>query len=181
MPAGRQVTFSGQILSNTASCTDDEFVRIRRRIHGTNKFKSLFGAQTDAEGNFSVKRRAKKSADYIAVAPADDQCQRASSDPVSVLVKVVLQILPSDKTPERGTSIRFKSSVRPQHDGSRLILQRKKGRRWVKVAVTRLNKRSIGNFLVEVNFNQRTFRTKWPKQHKDHIGNTSRAVTIKSH
>ena len=120
-------------------------------------------------------------ADYIAVAPANAQCAEASSDPVTVLVKVLMQILPSDKTPQRGERIRIKSSVRPQHDGTRLILQRKKGRRWVTIDRTTLNKRSIGNFTVRASFNSRTFRTKWKSQHADHETGTSKAVRIRTH
>lgn len=180
MPAGRKVTFSGRIRSDDLSCTNDEFVQIRRRIHGETEFKDLFGTQTDQQGNFSVERRARKGADYIAIAPGHDNCAEDTSGEVTVLVKVLIQILPSNKTPDRGDTIRIKSSVRPQHDGTRLILQRKKGGGWVKVKATKMNNRSIGNFWVKARWNQRTFRTVWRKQHEDHISNRSRAVTIKT-
>ena len=179
--AGRNVTFSGQILSGDPSCTDNEFIQIRRRIHGTNSFQDLFFTQTDSQGRFSVTKRTKFSADYIAVATAHDNCREATSGEVTVKVKVKIQILPSDKNPERGETIRIKSSVRPSHDKTKMILQRKKGRRWVKVATTRLNNRSIGNFFIEANFNSRTFRTKWRSPDADHEGNVStRSVTIKT-
>jgi hypothetical protein len=178
--AGRSVTFSGQILSGDQSCTDNEFVQIRRRILGTSEFKDLFFAETDSQGRFSVSKRVKFSADYIAVARASENCREATSGEVTVKVKVKIQILPSDKSPQRGETIRIKSSVRPSHDDTRMILQRKKGRRWVKVATTRLNNRSIGNFFIEANFNSRTFRTKWNSPDADHEGNKSRTVTIRT-
>ena len=179
--AGRNVTFSGQVLSGDQSCTDNEFVQIRRRIHGTSTFRDLFFTATDDQGRFSVTKRTKFSADYIGVATAHDNCQEATSGEVTVEVKVKIQILPSDKNPQRGETIRIKSSVRPSHDKTKMILQRKKGRGWVKVATTRLNNRSIGNFFIKANFNSRTFRTKWRSPHADHAGNVStRSVTIKT-
>lgn len=180
MPAGRKVTFSGQIVSNDASCTDDEFVQIRRRIHGTTTFEDLFGTQTDADGRFSVDRRARKSASYIAVAPAHDNCREDTSDEATTLVKVLISILPSDKNPDRGETIRIKSAVKPQHDQTRLILQRKKGDRWVKQAATTMNNRSRGNFWVKARWKSRTFRTLWRSQDEEHESNRSRAVTIRT-
>ncbi len=180
MPAGRTLTLSGQILSNDESCTDNEFVRIRRRILGTTTFEDLFATRTDSQGRFSVETRPRRSADYIAVATAHDNCQEDTSGEVTVLVKVLIQILPSDENPDRGDRIRFKSSVRPQHDGTTLLLQRKKGRRWVTVDRDRLNNRSIGNFTVRANFGSRTFRTRWRSQDAEHESNTSRAVTIRT-
>ncbi len=180
MPAGRTVTFSGQVLSNDRTCTDNEFVQIRRRILGTTSFRDLFATRTDSQGGFRIETRARKSADYIAVVTQQNNCQQDTSDEVTVLVKVLIQILPSDKNPDRGDTIRFKSSVRPEHDRTTLLLQRKKGRRWVTVDRDKLNKDSIGNFTVRANFGSRTFRTKWKSQDAEHESNTSREVTIRT-
>lgn len=182
IPAGRQFTLSGNLLSSDSSCADsNEFIQIQRRIHGTTQYENLFATAPNDQGRFSVTTRGRKSADYIAVAPAHDNCQQATSGEVTVLVKVIVQILPSDKTPAKGDRIRIKSSVRPQHDGTKLLLQRKKGRRWVTIDRTTLNKRSIGNFTVRASFNSRTFRTKWKSQHADHETGTSKAVRIRTH
>jgi hypothetical protein len=178
--AGRQVTFSGQILSGDTSCTDNEFVQIRRRVLGTTTFQNLMTTATDSQGRFTFTRRVTESADYTAVATAHDNCREATSGEVTVLVKVKLQILASDKTPNRGDRIRIKSSVVPQHDGTKLVLQRKKGRNWVKVDTATLNRRSRATFTVEANFRNRTFRTFWRSQDAEHESNSSRGVTIKT-
>lgn len=180
VPAGRTVTFSGQILSQDQSCVDNEFVEIRRRVHGTTTSAPFETTATNSEGRFELRTRVKKSATYVAVAPAHDNCRASSSGEVSVLVKVVIQIAASDQTPQRGDRFRLKSSVRPQHDGTTLILQRKKGRRWVTVDKDKLNSRSIASFTVVANFDRRTFRTKWRSQDDEHETNTSPTVTIRS-
>ena len=178
--AGRQVTFSGQILSGDQSCTDNEFVQIRRRVLGTTTFRDILTTGTDAQGRFTFTRRVTESADYIAVATAHDNCREASSGEVTVAVKVKLAIVASDTTPSRGDRVRIKSSVVPQHDGTRLVLQRKKGNRWVKVAAEKLNRRSRAQFVVEATFGSRTFRTFWKSQDAEHDGNKSRGITIRT-
>jgi hypothetical protein len=178
--AGRQVTFSGQVLSSDASCTDNEFIQIQRRVLGTTTFEDYETAQTDSQGRFTFTRRVVQGADYVATANAHDNCRDASSGEVTVLVKVRMQILASDKSPERGDRIRFKSSVRPQHDGTELLLQRKKGRRWVTVERDELNRRSIAQFVIDADFKKRTFRTRWKSQDAEHETNNSRPITIKT-
>ena len=178
--AGRQVTFVGQILSGDRTCTDNEFVQIRRRVLGTTNFRNILTTGTDDQGRFTFTRRVTESADYIAVATAHDQCRESSSGEVTVLVKVKLQIIASDTTPDRGDRVRIKSSVVPQHDGTRLILQRKKGKSWVKVDVAKLNRRSRAQFVITANFGSRTFRTFWKSQDAEHESNSSRGLTIRT-
>lgn len=178
--AGRKVTFSGQILSGDQSCTDNEFVQIRRRVFGTTTYEDILTTASDAQGRFTFTRRVVKSADYTATATAHDQCRDATSGEVTVEVKVRMQIVVSDKTPDRGDRIKIKSSVRPQHDRTTLLLQRKKGRRWVTVDRDKINRRSVGSFVVRANFRQRTFRTKWKSQDAEHATNTSTKRTIRT-
>lgn len=180
--AGGRIVLSGRIFSENEGCTDaQEFVRIRRRNHGTDRYRNFAGLNTDGEGAFTLATRVKRSADYVARAPAHDDCERASSTPVSVLVKVKMQIAVSDVTPRKGQLIEIKSSVRPQHDGTRLVLQRKKGRRWVRFMSTDLNRRSIGGFVVRAGFRSRTFRTKWVSQSSANASNVSRMVRVRTH
>lgn len=180
--AGQPITFSGRIFSNDSSCSDaQEFVQIRRRIHGTNRYRNLAGVNTDDQGTFTLRSRQRKSADYLAVAPAHDQCKEATSSPVSVLVRVRMQIAASDATPNRGQLIRIKSSVRPQHDGTRLVLQRKKGDRWIRFMVRKLNRRSVADYVFRASFKQARFRTRWNSQSAANESGTSRIVTIRTH
>ncbi len=98
-------------------------------------FIDVFSASTDSQGRFTVTDRPTKSAAYIAVVEADDNCEGDTSDEVTVLVRVKLRITPSENNPERGDRIRIKGSLRPQHDGTKMILQRKKNGRFVRFKV----------------------------------------------
>jgi hypothetical protein len=179
--AGTTVNFSGQLLSgNDRSCSDNEFIQIQRRILGTTTFENLSSTTTDSQGRFSFGEEADRSADYVALAPAHDNCRSATSPEVQVLVQVRVAIAVNDRTPERGDRIRFKSSVRPQHDGTNLLLQRRKGGRWVTVDRDRLNRRSIAQFTVRANFNRASFRTRWKSQDSEHESNNSRRMTIRT-
>ncbi len=124
--------------------------------------------------------RPTKSADYIAVVEAEDNCEGDISDEVTVLVRVKLRITPSENTPDRGERIRIKGSVRPQHDGTKMILQRKKNGRFVRFKVDTLNRRSFANYVFRARFNRAVFRVKWRSQDDDHVGNTSRQITIRT-
>lgn len=180
--AGRTVTLSGTIFSSDNSCTDNEFVRIRRRIHGTNTFQDFKTATTGSDGGYQASAKIRKSADYRALAPAHDQCQDATSDPTSVLAKVKVSISVSDTTPARGTTIAIRGGVSPKHRGTKVILQRRKGRRWVRVAADTLNGRSRYAFSVDATWRRaRAFRVRWKSQDDDHRANKSKVVRVRTH
>ena len=179
--AGKTVTLSGQVTAVETSCEDNELVEIHRRIHGTNNFKPFAEDATDANGAFQTSILVKKSADYMAVLNAHDDCSAATSNDETVLAKVKLFLAVEDKTVNRGDIVRIKVAIRPQHDGTRVILQRKKGTRWVKVDVDDANKRSIAKFRFPANWDgARVFRAKWPKQHQDHEAGRSRRAEIRT-
>lgn len=176
---GDEITLSGRIISSDSSCTDNEFVRILDRIHGTSGFNDRTSTTTDAQGSFSATIVVRSSADYQAVAPAHDNCQDASSDPATVLVKVKVSSTASKFRPERGETVRFVGKVTPNHRGTKAILQRKKGQRWVKVAVDQLNQRSRFRFVVDADWRrERVFRVLWRSQDDDHAAGRSRNMRI---
>ena len=175
----RPVTFSGQIFSSDSTCRDGEFVRIQRRVHGTNSFTNFASATTDADGSFERTVNLRNSADYQAVVAAHDNCQASQSDPATVLVKVKVTRTASDFRPESGETVRFLGKVVPNHKGTKVVLQRKKGGRWVKVAVDTLNKRSRYRFDRRATWPvKRVFRIKWKSQDAEHETNFSRPMRI---
>jgi hypothetical protein len=179
---GAQVTLSGRIFSSNASCTDNEFVQITRRVHGTNQFQNLTTTQTAADGQFEKSLTVTRSASYQAVSPAHDNCATASSDPVTVLVKVKVSIDVSDFRPERGSTVTFTGKVTPGHGGTKVVLQRKKGGRWVKVDTDQLNNRSRYSITIDAFWRQdRAFRIKWSSSDEDHEANTSQSVKVTTH
>lgn len=179
---GTLITLSGRIFSSNSSCTDNEFVQIKRRVHGTSTFVDLTSTQSASDGSFEVSLTVTHSADYQATSPSHDNCADASSDPATVLVKVKVSINVNDFSPERGTSVTFTGKVRPNHQGTNAILQRRKAGRWVKVKADGLNGRSRYSITIPADWTQdRLFRVKWPSQDADNEANNSQKVKVTTH
>jgi hypothetical protein len=174
-----RVRLGGEISSSDASCTDEETVEIARRLHGTDTFTEFGTAVTDEDGVFTAIFRAPASADYRAVAPAHDNCADASSSPVTIEVRAAVRISTSDRRPARGTDVRIVVRVSPAHRGTEVLLERKKGNRFVRVAAADLSRRGRATFTVTAGWRgDRTFRGKWVAQDDDHESSTSRGLEI---
>jgi hypothetical protein len=179
--SGKTVRLSGQVLSSAASCTDSEFIQLKRRIHGETTFVDLASTNTDTQGAYHFDLIVQKNADYTATAPAHDNCATSTSDPVTVLAKVKVFVAVEKKKVDKGDTVRIKAAVRPQHDGSKVILEYKKGRKWVKVKTAKLNSKSIGKFKFAANWKgKRVFRVRWPAQDDDHEAGKSKTVAVTS-
>ena len=177
--SGASVTLSGSIVSSNSSCEDNEFVRINRRVHGTTSFEPLTSANTNADGSYSVTVVAQASADYQAVATAHDNCAETTSSEATVLAKVAVSIRVSEFRPSRGDRIQITGKVTPNHSGTKVTLQRKKGGSWVKVARDGLNDRSAYKFVVTADWrSDRLFRVRWVSSDSDHETGTSQKVKI---
>jgi hypothetical protein len=180
--AGDQVTLNGQVFSSNASCEDTEFVRIRRRVHGTDAFADFSSTTTNADGFYELEITANSSADYMAVAPAHDSCAEGTSQAVTVLAKVKVSISVRDFSPERGAAVVFKGRVTPNHSGTKVVLQRKKGGRWVKVARDALNGKSRYRIEIDADWKRaRRFRVKWAEADSDHESGISQVVKVTTH
>jgi hypothetical protein len=176
------VTLSGQIVSNDNSCDDaGEFVRVQRRIFGETEFSNYRSANTDANGGFEFTIPAEESAEYLALAPAHDNCADATSNTETVLVKAKVTARAGRRNVERGANVGIVGRVQPDHDGTEVVLQRRRGGRWVKVADAELNGRSRYRFVMRAGWKgRRVFRVVWPSQDSEHESNTSRNVVIRT-
>lgn len=177
-----QVTLSGTISSADNDCDDaDEFVRIERRILGQSSYEQFENEATNADGRFELSFPATQSAEYVAIAPRHDECADASSSPQTVTVKVKVTARSSRRSVERGRSVRITGQVQPDHDGTDVLLQRRKGGRWVTIASDELDSRSRYRFVVEAKWRgRRTFRTLWRAQDEEHETNNSRRVVVRT-
>lgn len=175
------VTLSGQISSEDASCVNNEVVEIVRRVHGTQRFRDFRTTATDGSGAFDIQAVVRKNADYQAIAPENGACDEAMSSALTVRAKVRISIAANDRTPARGSEIDILGKVTPKHRGDRVVLQRKKGGRWVKVATERLDRRSTYRFEIEAGFGTRVFRVRWKAQDDDHASAKSRKLRVRSH
>jgi uncharacterized repeat protein (TIGR01451 family) len=177
-----EVTLSGQITSSNQSCQDaGEFVRIQRRILGQSQYSDFDSENTDSQGRFDIALTASQSAEYVAVAPAHDNCADASSTSETVLVKVKITARSGRRSVERGTRVGIVGRVQPDHDGTTVLLQQRKGGRFRTIDRTDLNSRSRYRFVVDAGWTgRRVFRTLWRAQDDEHAANNSRNVVIRT-
>ena len=176
---GGAVSLRGRIQSDNTACEDNEVVEIRRRIHGTETFRDFRTTASDAGGDFSVRTKPAKSADYQAVLPPEGACDEAASSATTVMAKVRVTSASSSARASSGDDVTISGKVSPNHRGSKVVLQRKKGARWVKVARDGLNRRSRYSFSVEVDWDgKRRFRVRWASQDDDHAAGTSPKVVV---
>lgn len=179
--AGARVTLSGVVQSQDTACEDGVPVEITRRIHGTNNFREFRTTATDEEGNYSVRARVKKSADYQASVAEAGNCDAASSEAEDVRVRVKVTRNASDDTPNGGSTVTISGKVSPNHRGDKAVLQRKKGKKWVKVDTDKLDQRSRYAFELEVTWDgERRFRVRWPKQAPSNLAGSSRPIALRA-
>lgn len=108
-------------------------VTIERRAADSTTYAPAGTASTDANGAFSFLDRPAKSSVYRATAGS------AASPEVAVAVAPLVGLKVGDSTPRKGQRVRFKGTVRPQHDGTRVAIQRKRADgSWVTVRSPRL-------------------------------------------
>lgn len=178
-----QVTLSGQITSADTQCEDaGEFVRIQRRQFGETSYSNFDTDNTDADGRFEVSFPADENSEFIATAPRHDQCADATSSPASVSVKVKITGRAGQRSVQRGNSVGITGRVQPDHDGTTVLLQRRKGSgRWVTIDRADLNGRSRYRFVMDAGWRgRRTFRAVWKAQDDDHEGNKSQNIVIRT-
>ena len=176
-----EVTLSGQITSSDESCENaGEFVRIRRRILGQSEYSDFDSENTDADGRYDVTLTVTQSAEYIAIAPAHDNCADASSSGESVLVKVKITGRSSRRSVPRGERVAISGRVQPDHDGTTVMLQRKKGGRFVTIGRAELNGTRY-RFVVTAKWRgKRVFRTLWRSQDDEHATNNSNRIRVRA-
>jgi hypothetical protein len=78
--------------------------------------------QTVAAGRYTFTVRPALNSQYRATAQASPP---VTSGPRTVSVRPKVGLVLSDSTPRRGRRVRFRGSVTPAHDGSRVLVQRR--------------------------------------------------------
>ena len=120
--SAQQVTFSQPVAltGKVKGVKQAVTVTIERRAANATAFAPAGTATTDANGDFSFADRPSTSSVYRASAGT------AASPDVAVAVAPLVGLKVGDATPRKGQRVRFKGTVRPQHDGTRVAIQRKR-------------------------------------------------------
>ena len=119
--SAQQVTFSTPVAltGKVKGAKEPMTVTLERRAANATAFTAAGTATTDANGDFSFADRPSKSSVYRVIAGT------ATSPDVAVAVAPLVGLKVGDATPRKGQRVRFKGTVRPQHDGTRVAIQRK--------------------------------------------------------
>ena len=139
---GSPTTLSGRLSGGTVSG-----VTVRLEVDDTRPYGDGYKPATtpsgaritttsDKSGRFSFTLKPLVNSQYRAVAQTSPN---VTSAPRLVLVRSHVGLILSDSTPNAGSLVRFRGTVRPQHDGAIAYIQRRSSTgRWVTVARTRL-------------------------------------------
>lgn len=168
------VTLTGKVKGAKAGV----LVTLQRRAADATTFVPAGTATTDGNGDFTFTQRPAVSSVFRAAAATTPPATSAD-EPVAVAPLVGLKV--SDRTPRKGQRVRFRGTVRPQHDGMRVALQRKRADgTWRTVKTPRLRDAGSSYSRYSKRFRIRrsgTYRTV-VAAHADHAEGVSRERTL---
>jgi len=182
-PSAAQVTFPAPVTltGKVKGAKAGVLVTLERRAADATAFVPAGTATTDGNGDYSFTQQPAESSVFRATAATTPPATSAE-EPVAVAPLVGLKV--SDATPRKGQRVRFRGTVRPQHDGTRVAIQRKRADgTWATVkspllrdagsAYSRYSKR----FRIRRNGTYRTVIA----AHADHAEGVSRERTLTVH
>ncbi|MGH2747192.1 MAG: S8 family serine peptidase [Actinomycetota bacterium] len=121
------------------ACTDPLEIGISRRIHGNDTYKEIATTPVTSDGTWDLRVAARRNASYIARVRDTRECEGQASAPTDVGVRVKVKAK-APRSCDGGEVVRGR--VRPDHKGTKVILQRRKGKGWRQVDSDVLNKKS---------------------------------------
>ena len=178
--SAKQVRFSSpvELRGKVKGAKQATAVTLERRDADGGVYVPAGTATTDANGDFVFSDRPSENAVYKATSGT------ASSLEVAVAVAPIVGLKVSDATPRKGQRVRFKGTVRPQHDGMRVAIQRKRADgSWatVRTAALRDAGSSFSRYSKKIRIRRSgTFRTVLGA-HADHAEGVSRERALTVH
>jgi hypothetical protein len=168
------VTLAGTVKGAKAGVV----VTLERRPAAGTAFVAAGTAATDDHGRFSFTQRPKANTVFRVTAATTPP---ATSPEATTSVAPLIGLKVGDSTPRKGQRVRFRGTVRPQHDGRQVAIQRKSaGGSWVTVKTPRLRDAGSTYSRYSKRFRIRrtgTYRTVIAA-HADHIEGVSRERTL---
>ena len=113
---GRAVTLSGKLSGPNSAGRQ---VNLRADPFPFDTFDNAGSATTNAQGDYTLAQSPALNTRYQARSGNEE------SAIVTVLVRPAVSLRLSDSTPRRGQRVRFSGRVCPEHDGSRVAIQRR--------------------------------------------------------
>jgi len=171
------VTLTGKVKGGKAGIP----IALQRRAADATTFAPAGTATTDPNGDFTFTVRPAESSVFRVIAATTPP---ASSPDTPVAVAPLVGLKVSDATPRKGRRVRFRGTVRPQHDGMRVTIQRKRADgSWATVRSPLLRDAGSAYSSYSKRFRIRrdgTYRTV-VAAHADHAEGVSRERTLTVH
>jgi hypothetical protein len=144
------------------------------------EFAKAASAVTDAGGNYSFVAQPQLHTRYRVVAKASPTVTSATA---TVLVRLRVTRSVSDRTPERGSRVRFRGRVCPEHDGKLARIQRRtssgKYRTVAQATLKDVPNDSCSRYSKRVRIRRDgTYRVRIPSGDADHLAGRSRRVRV---
>ncbi|MGH2701167.1 MAG: hypothetical protein ACRDJ2_05240 [Actinomycetota bacterium] len=177
------VTLTGSVVSDQVSCMSAVTIEIARQPLGSSEPGRASVATTDEAGEFATQPiRIDASAEFTATTRAvkDAECPETSSEPVTVLARVLVDILARPAQPERGSKVAISGRVSPAHPGTKVKLQKRVNGEWKPAGKTKLDSSSRFTKSYKARWKKRVFRAVWPSADADHERGKSKRVVVKT-
>jgi hypothetical protein len=126
---GRSTNLSGKLTGNNNAARQ---VTLRSDPFPFDNFDNAGSATTNSQGDYTLAQKPTVNTRYQARSGNEE------SAVVTVLVRPTVSLRLSDSTPRRGQRVRFAGRVCPEHDGTRVAIQRRSGGAFRTVARTTL-------------------------------------------
>ena len=131
---------------------------IRKRVLGGERYRSLKGrAPVGKDSRWSREISSRVSASYVAQVDDSGPCAASSSNPVTVKVRAGIFVIAPDSC---AAPQEINGQVRPNHRGSRVVLDHTTGEGWARVDQDRLDAQS--RFTVTAPVCETRYRVVWP-------------------
>jgi hypothetical protein len=115
--SGRATAISGKLLGPNSG---GQQVSLRQDPFPFDKMANAGKATTNATGDYSLTQTPTVNTRY------QSRAGQVESPIVTVLVRPAVSLRLSDSTPRRGQRVGFSGQVCPEHDGSRVAIQRRR-------------------------------------------------------
>jgi len=119
---GQTTELSGRVSGGNVDGVTIRFEQDNTRPYGDKYTQSTLTAKTANNGRYAVNAKPTVNTSYRAIAQASPPVMSTAR---IVNVRTLVGLRVSDRTPARGSLVRFSGSVFPAHDGSRALIQRR--------------------------------------------------------
>jgi hypothetical protein len=183
----KPVTFSGTLSApDQRLCQGGIEVEITQQTPGSAELRRVARPVTDDSGSFEATVELIASGDFTAsvraTPPSDPRgCEAGTSTGVTVLTRVVLDMVPRPPRPRRGSKFELNGSLFPPHPGTVVKLQKRIDGHWKGAGKATLD--DAGRRFVKklrARWDKRVFRALWPKADADHESGKSDRVVVKT-